>query len=121
MEVYRGIHAPAPSFGMDLYKPNFVPEKIDLPSKTFDHLRKKVVERLQSGDEKLMVTAYANPTDISEVSARRIALSRGLLIREFLISEGIPAQNIDLKAVSAADNTPEGLTPDRAELYFLSH
>ena len=83
-----------------------------------DHISRTMLEH---PDRHLMMTSYARPTDISEISGRRIALSTGLLVREHLIAAGIKPERITLKAVSAADNTPETLPDNRIEFFFQDH
>lgn len=69
-------------------------------------------------DVEVMMTSYAAPTDISEISGRRLALSTGLLLREYLLTKGITPERINLKAVSAADNTLENTPENRIEFFI---
>ena len=53
---------------------------------------------LVSNDKKLEIKAYASLTPEKPNSDRRIALNRGLAVREFLISKNIEAHRINLKS-----------------------
>lgn len=96
-----------------------LPDKMDsIPPVIKTWLDDNIVTPLQQGQPFLLMTSYASPTDISEVSGRRVALSKGLLLREYLLSKGIAPNRVTLKAVSAADNTPAGQPDARVEFFF---
>lgn len=90
-----------------------------LSLQTKQWLDMNIVAALKTGKaRKVMMTAYAKPTTIHEVSGRRIALSQGLLLREYLLSQGLTPEQTNLKAVSAGDNTPEGIAENRIEFFL---
>lgn len=62
---------------------------------------------------RVTLTAYAGNKDISPRDARRLSLSRGLAVRDYLASKGIAAGRIDVRALGS--NVPSG-DPDRVDV-----
>lgn len=73
----------------------------------------KQVSEMDSG--KLQVRGYATGEDGSKSSARRIALSRALSVRSYLMDKGVKPTRVDVRAMgSESDRTPL----DRVDLIF---
>lgn len=67
------------------------------------------------GSGRLQVRAYAAGEDGTTSSARRIALSRALAVRSYLMDKGIKASRVDVRALgSDTDRSPV----DRVDLIF---
>lgn len=66
---------------------------------------------------RVYIRAFASPVDTSQSSDRRIALSRALAVRSFLIDQGVEARRIDVRALGAqSDQGPA----DRVDLVLSS-
>ncbi len=64
-------------------------------------------------NSRIYIRSYASPIENEQNSDRRIALARGLAVREYLKNQGITSDRIDLKILgSPVDQTPS----DRVEL-----
>lgn len=64
---------------------------------------------------RLQVRGYATGEDGSKSSARRIALSRALSVRSYLMDKGVKAKRVDVRALGAeTDRNPL----DRVDLIF---
>jgi outer membrane protein OmpA-like peptidoglycan-associated protein len=64
---------------------------------------------------RLQVRGYAAGEDGSKSSARRIALSRALSVRSYLMDKGVKAKRVDVRAMgSETDRNPL----DRVDLIF---
>ncbi|MER2520882.1 MAG: OmpA family protein [Bdellovibrionales bacterium] len=62
---------------------------------------------------RVTLTAYAGNKDITPRDARRLSLSRGLAVRDYLSSKGIAAGRMDVRALGS--NVPSG-DPDRVDV-----
>lgn len=62
---------------------------------------------------RVTLTAYAGNKDITPRDARRLSLSRGLAVRDYLVSKGIAAARMDVRALGS--NVPSG-DPDRVDV-----
>lgn len=89
-------------------------------SLTADHIT--VLERdvlpilFQNGQWRLQIQAFATPIDSGISSARRASLSRALSVRNFLISQGMNSERMDVRALGTqTDREPQ----DRVDLVFL--
>ncbi len=70
----------------------------------------------KNSSARLIVEAYASSQDDSLNSARRLALSRALAIREYLLSQKIDSSRIDVRSLGAQSN----IQPlDRVELIVI--
>lgn len=68
-----------------------------------------------AGESRLQVRAYATGEDGTTSSARRIALSRALAVRSYLMDKGIKPARVDVRALgSETDKSPV----DRVDLIF---
>jgi outer membrane protein OmpA-like peptidoglycan-associated protein len=76
-----------------------------------------LLERLSDPAEiRLQIRAYASGEDGSQSSARRMALSRGLMVRSYLMDKGIKPTRVDVRAMgSETDRNPL----DRVDLVFV--
>lgn len=67
-------------------------------------------------DQRIQLRAYATDTDGNASNARRMALSRGLMVRAYLTEKGISPIRLDVRALGAeGDATPS----DQVELVFV--
>lgn len=70
----------------------------------------------EMGDSRLQVRAFATGEDGTKGSARRIALSRALSVRSYLMDKGIKPVRVDVRAMgSETDRAPL----DRVDLVFV--
>lgn len=87
----------------------------DTNQKTIKHL---IIPELQKNDKKrLLIQAYASSQKDVLNGDRRIALSRALNIRRFLVQNGINPSRLDVRALGANTNTQP---LDRVELMIIS-
>ena len=64
---------------------------------------------------RIQIRAYASSPD-GESTARRMSLSRGLMVRAYLTEKGIKPTQLDVRALGTqTDKTP----PDRVDLVFV--
>ncbi len=67
-------------------------------------------------DMRLQLRAYAQSDDGGQSSARRMSLSRGLMVRSYLIDKGIKPVRLDVRAMGTeSDSGPI----DRVDLVFV--
>ena len=78
-------------------------------------LDEQVVPALLETDNRLNITAYASPSATANAD-RRMALSRGLAVRSFLIEAGIKPSQINVRSLGAQTNTQPY---DRVELDLI--
>lgn len=74
-----------------------------------------IAARHQKEGGKLQVIAYADDRSMSPTRARQLSLRRALIVRRELISAGVPADVIDVRAQA----TPTTGSPDRADIVRL--
>lgn len=71
---------------------------------------------VRSSESRLQVKAYAAGDSDNSSRARRLALSRALIVRSFLIEQGIRSTRVDVRALGVpSDGGPE----DRVDLLLL--
>ena len=63
---------------------------------------KAVVPRLAAGKTRIQIRAYAGSSTAPLSSARRLSLSRALMVRSFLVAQGIRGTLIDVRAMGIA-------------------
>lgn len=74
-----------------------------------------IAAEMETGGNRLQVRAYATGEDGTTSSARRIALSRALAVRSYLMDKGIKPARVDVRALGAdTDKSPV----DRVDLIF---
>ncbi len=101
---------------------SFEPGETNLSAGNEAQLDKALVEPLKSkSGNRLQIVSWASPTDGKETSARRTALARALSIRAYLISKGIDAARMDVRAMgiqtdskAAADQVDMILIPEKS-------
>jgi outer membrane protein OmpA-like peptidoglycan-associated protein len=89
-------------------------------SEISDAVRRKldaVAAQLQHAmDMRMQIRAYAGTDEGGQSSARRMSLSRGLMVRSYLLDKGIKATRLDVRALgSETDRAPV----DRVDLVFV--
>ena len=73
----------------------------------------------KSNDQRLQVVAYAAGSEGEASQARRLALSRALAVRSYLIEQGISSARMDVRALG---NKVEDAGPaDRVDLVFIGN
>lgn len=73
----------------------------------------------KTSDQRLQVVAFAAGTDAEASQARRLALSRALAVRSYLIEQGIGSARMDVRALG---NKIEGDGPaDRVDLVLIGN
>jgi len=66
---------------------------------------------------RLQIVAWASPTDGKETSARRTALARALSVRAYLISKGVDAARMDVRAMGM--QTDAKAASDQVEMILI--
>lgn len=87
----------------------------DLSTSKTTLLDEQVVPALLDTDKRLNIMAYASPTEASNAD-RRVALSRGLAVRSFLIEAGLKPSQINVRSLGSQTNTQPY---DRVELDLI--
>ena len=86
---------------------NFIDGQTELTEDHKDNIQNALLRELRNNpDIRLEIKAFANQIDDNQSGARRISLARALSVREFLISKGIDADRMDLRALG--DQNPRG-------------
>jgi len=70
---------------------------------------------LGAGAQRIQLDAYGGAPGDKSSDARRIALKRGLAVRQVLIDNGVPPDRIDVRAMGGSD---DGNQPDRVDVYL---
>lgn len=84
----------------------------DAAAKKLDDLSRQM---LDAPEMRVQIRAYAKGDDSGESSARRMSLSRALIVRSYLMDKGIKATRLDVRALGTeTDRMPI----DRADLVF---
>jgi outer membrane protein OmpA-like peptidoglycan-associated protein len=87
----------------------------DLTTETQKKLDSVIRQMKDMGEGRLQVRGFATGEDGSKSSARRIALSRALSVRSYLMDKGIKATRVDVRAMgSETERSPL----DRVDLIF---
>lgn len=96
----------------------FAASQTDLGTKHSGPLRSSIAAFLaQNPDWRVQIQSFASSQDAGVSSDRRIALSRALAIRTFLIGQQIEASRIDVRALGAqTDIKPV----DRVDIYLMN-
>lgn len=94
----------------------FPPDDASLPESYRDQLT-QVAARLRNDDRaRLQLMAYASGDAAAVSRTRRLSLSRALEVRQTLISAGMNATRIDVRALG---NRNEGGNPDRVDVVIV--
>ncbi|MCE9507643.1 MAG: OmpA family protein [Alphaproteobacteria bacterium] len=67
-------------------------------------------------DQRIQLVAHATGADGNPSDARRMSLSRGLMVRSYLMEKGISPSRLDVRALGAEGDTPPS---DQVELVFV--
>jgi outer membrane protein OmpA-like peptidoglycan-associated protein len=72
-----------------------------------------IAEQLASGNDRITLNGYASGTGDAGSGARRVALSRVLAVRSFLVDRGVPTTRVNVNALgSPTDSGP----PERVDI-----
>ena len=61
-----------------------------------------LAEQFRSSGRRILLKAFAGRAGDKSHEAHRLALRRGLAVRRYLISRGVPSTKIDVRAVGGA-------------------
>jgi outer membrane protein OmpA-like peptidoglycan-associated protein len=70
---------------------------------------------LRANVQKVEILAYASEPNIENMNARRVSLDRAIQIRDFLVAEGLPSQNIHIRALGDLTQADPN---DRVDIIF---
>lgn len=93
--------------------------QISLPNAEADPIVAGIVKQLDANERetwRVQIRSFATPHGTGLSSDRRIALSRALSLRSTMITQGVPANQIDVSA-EGLQATPGG-PPDRVDVYL---
>jgi hypothetical protein len=87
-----------------------------------DDLRRRidqavVAPMIKDSDKGVELHAFAKIVGDEPASDRRIALARGLAVRDYLMTQNISGGRINLKVMTGSDATSGTLPPDRVEFW----
>lgn len=83
------------------------------------HLKTNILPLLaKNSDARIQILSFASPTDGTESSARRVSLSRALVIRDYLLSQKIKPERIDVRALAGGSGSAP--SPDRIDIVLLN-
>ena len=74
---------------------------------------RRIAAVVGGSNRRIQLDAYAGDTEESVGDARRLSLSRVLTVRSYLIQQGIPSTDIDVRALGIAGDA--GL-PERVDV-----
>lgn len=93
----------------------FKPGQVDMDEATSAPLKPEIIATLKKApDNRIQILAYSSAPDGKESQARRIALSRALAVRSWLVAQGIDAGRMDVKALGIP--TDDKNNADRVEM-----
>jgi outer membrane protein OmpA-like peptidoglycan-associated protein len=93
----------------------FGSESALLSDKAKAKLEKFTVHLKSNPGLRIQLLAHASGTEEAASQARRLSLSRALVVRSFLIEQGLPSIRIDVRALG---NKGSGKPADRVDLVF---
>ncbi|QQR69303.1 MAG: OmpA family protein [Alphaproteobacteria bacterium] len=94
---------------------SFTPGSDNLGANGEDSLRVLLRSMEANQSARLTITAYSSPVGGTTQGARRLALSRGLAVRAFLLKSGISSERMDIRALGTpVDNSDKDA--DRVEV-----
>jgi outer membrane protein OmpA-like peptidoglycan-associated protein len=110
---------PSASSGEKALSLSFDSGAAELTDAAKGELGKLAASLKKSSDQRLQVVAYAAGTDAEASRARRLALSRALAVRSYLIEQGVGSARMDVRALG---NKIEGGGPaDRVDLMLIGN
>ena len=78
---------------------------------------KKLAQKLGPIMMRLQLKSFAEATGYNSSKARRLSLSRALVVRSFLIENGLRSTRIDVRALGIAR---DGGVPDRVDIVSIN-
>lgn len=100
------------------YLINFKSTDTDLPSASFGDVDNGIIAALKSNSTaRVQIVAYASSADGKEATARRTSLSRALSLRSYLITKGIDATRMDVRAMGVQQDAKA--TPDQVQMIMV--
>lgn len=98
---------------------NFKAGEVSLTGDATGTIDNHVVEALKkSPDSRIQIVAYAVAADGKEGTARRTSLSRALSVRSYLISQGIDATRMDVRAMGM--QTDKTAATDKVDMILMT-
>lgn len=95
----------------------FEPESASLDEADTQALNDLAARLRDAKGQRIQLLAYADAREGGDSVARRLSLSRALSVRSYLVSEGVPSSQIDVRALGA--KYEEG-PPDRVDILYVS-
>ena len=96
---------------------NFGPGAADLTDAAKSELGKFAGDLKKNGDLRLQLVAYAAGTEAEASQARRLALTRALAVRSYLIEQGVSSVRMDVRALG--NKVENGGPADRVDLVLI--
>jgi outer membrane protein OmpA-like peptidoglycan-associated protein len=97
---------------------DFETGEVSLTKDATGTIDKNVVDALKtSPDSRIQIVAYAAASDGKESTARRTSLSRALSVRSYLISQGIDATRMDVRAMGV--QTDQKAEADKVDMVLV--
>jgi outer membrane protein OmpA-like peptidoglycan-associated protein len=113
--------APAPAAGLTKHSMIlFAPKATDPASDALGAIKflaSDLNAALANGSARIQIQAFGGPRGDKGTDARRLSLKRALSIRQILITDGVPADRIDVRAMGGAS---DGGPTDRVDVYIKS-
>lgn len=88
----------------------------DTTSATLNDLSFSLKTALASGADRVELVGYGGKPGDTSSAARRLSLERALAVRQALISDGVPAERIDVRALGGVPASDHGAT-DRVDIF----
>ncbi len=77
----------------------------------------RVADQIANTERRIQINAYAAGTQETVSAARRLALSRALNVRSYLIEQGVRSTRIDVRAIGLPEDTGPA---DRVDILLLT-
>ncbi len=95
----------------------FLPSQNTLTDVMKQHITQDILGNLKKDTQsRIQILSFATSPDKSESSARRIALTRSLDVRDYLKKQGIDVSRIDVRALASTGNS---IPPDKVDIILL--
>jgi outer membrane protein OmpA-like peptidoglycan-associated protein len=91
----------------------------DNTNATLNDLAFSLKTALASGASRVELVGYGGNPGSTSSSARRLSLERALAVRQALITDGVPAERIDVRALGGVPANDHGAT-DRVDIFIKS-
>lgn len=90
----------------------------DLPSASYGEMDNGVVNALRAdSNARVQILAYASAADGKDTTAKRTSLARALSIRSYMISKGIDATRVDVRAMGLQQDAKAA--PDQVQMIVV--